>query len=161
MTVLSFSFRLTRAERDSDAFPPGTPECLSAVFIARIVRANISCRSFLRCGHSLLQPLLLLFVLLLQLLRLLLVSLLDLLFSCFVGVLLRYPLMVLILFMLQLLLFLCLLGLQFLLLLLILVVHLWVSRVWRFGLSSARDIAGVSDPVGLTIPVFGPLSLAL
>ena len=131
------------------------------MFIARIVRANISSRSFLRCWHSLLQPLLLLFVLLLQLLRLLLMSLLDLLFSCFVGVLLRYPLMVLILFMLQLLLFLCLLGLQFLLLLLILVVHLWVSRVWRFGLSSARDIAGVSDPVGLSIPVLGPLSLTL
>ena len=80
-----------------------------SVLFPRVVGPVISFRS--GCRHSLLQPLLLLFMPLLQLLRLLLMLLLGLLLSCFVGVSLRHLLMVLLLPSLQLLLFLFLLGL--------------------------------------------------
>ena len=79
------------------------------VFFSRIVRPVISLRR--RCRHSLLQPLLLLFMPLLQLLRLPLMLLLSLLLSRIVCASLSHPLMVLLLLPLQLLLFLILPGL--------------------------------------------------
>src|SRR6266436_2812679 len=69
--------------------------------------------------------------------------------------------MVFLLFALQFLLFLFLLSLQLSLLLLIFAVLLWVSGVWKLGTSTARNIASVTNLVGLRIPVIRPLRLVV
>jgi len=85
-----------------------------------------------------------------QLLRLLLVLLFHLLLSGVVSAFFRQLLMLLFLLLLEFLAFPVLLGLQLFLLLLIPLVELGVSRVWRSRMHSGRQLSGVHGRARMT-----------
>jgi len=119
---------------------PPAASGLLRLFLRRL-RRRILARRLL----PLLRPLLLLCVALLHLLGLLLVALFDLLPSCFIGILLRYALVVLLLFLLELLMLLYLFGVEPVLLLPVFLVEIGIARVRRSRPIVRCNFLGVSE----------------